>query len=93
MFALVYIKAYLSTKWRLHPSSHLATTDTGRKLLAVGPFGGGDLSPHLTQCGQDRSLPTCQVSSWSVQPFGHNRPTLQTGQDTKYRTDRQTTVG
>ena len=37
-----------------------------------------ELGPHLTQCG--RGLPPCQVSSWSIQPFGHNTPTLQTGQ-------------
>ena len=27
------------------------------------PLGEGDLDPHLTQCGQDRGLPVCQVSS------------------------------
>jgi len=48
------------------------------------PFGGGGAGSHLTQCGQGRGLPACQVSSWSVQPFGHNTPTLQTD-----RTDRQ----
>ena len=42
----------------------------------------GQLGPHLTQCG--RGLPPCQVSSLSIQPFGHNTPTFQTGQD---RTD------
>jgi len=31
-------------------------------------------------------LPPHQVSSWSIQPFGHNAPTLQTRQD---RQDRQ----
>jgi len=34
------------------------------------PFGEGKLGPHLTQCGHGRGLPACQVSSWSVQPFG-----------------------
>jgi len=43
-------------------------------------FGGGELGPHLTQCGQGQGLPACEVSSWSVKPFGHNTPTLQTGQ-------------
>ena len=57
----------------------------GRKLTAVS-LGGG--APHLTQSGQDRGLPACQVSSGSVQPFGHNTPTLQSGQD---RTDRTQT--
>jgi len=26
-------------------------------------FGGGELGPHLTQCGQGRGLPACQVPS------------------------------
>jgi len=34
----------------------------------------------LIQFGKGRGLPARQVSSWSVQPFGHNTPTLQTGQ-------------
>ena len=33
---------------------------------------GEELGPHLTQCGQGRGLPACQV--------GHNTPTSQTGQ-------------
>jgi len=46
------------------------------------------VGPHLTQCGQGRGLPACQVSSSSIQPFGHSTPTSQTGQDRQ--TDRQT---
>jgi len=65
---------YLPIKWHLDPSSRLATTDMGQKLGAV-PFGGRELCPHPTQCGRCRGLPTCQVSSSSIQPFGHNRPT------------------
>jgi len=53
-------------------------------------LGEGELGPHLTQCGQGRDLPACQVSSWSVQPFGHNTPTLQTDRQTDW-TDRQRT--
>jgi len=56
-----------------------------RKLGAVPLL--GELGPHLTQCGRGRGLPPCQVSSSSVQPYGHNTPTLQTAQD---RTDRTT---
>jgi len=58
----------------------------------IQPFGGGELGPCLTQCGQGRGLPACQVSSWSNQPFGHSTPTLQTGQtgQTDRQTDRQT---
>ena len=54
------------------------------------PFGEGELGPHLTQCIEGRSLPACQVSSSSVQPFGHNIPTLQTDRtDRSGQTDRQ----
>ena len=55
----------------------------GRKLGgSCAPLGEGGrtLDPHLTQCDQRRGLPVYQVSSGSVQPFGHNTPTLQTGQ-------------
>jgi len=31
---------YFRTKWRLHPSSRLATTDTNRKLGGYAPFMG-----------------------------------------------------
>jgi len=47
-------------------------------------FFGGQLGPHLTQSRMGRGLPPCQVSSWSIQPFGHNTPKLQTDR----RTDR-----
>jgi len=52
------------------------------------PFGEGVLGPHLTQCGQGRGLSACQVSSWSVQPFGHSARTSQTD-----RQDRQNSIG
>jgi len=47
------------------------------------PFGKGELSPHLTQCGQGRGLSARLVSSSSVKPFGHNTPTLQTYRQTE----------
>jgi len=50
------------------------------RKLGVSPLGGGELGPYLTQCGQGRGYLRA-VSSWSIQPFGHNTPTLQTGQD------------
>jgi len=77
---VAWVKAYLPTEWHLDPSSHLATTDMGRKL-GVCPCGeGGAGSPSNTMWPGPR--PTwCQVSSRSVQPFGHNTPTLLTGQD------------
>jgi len=52
----------------------------GRKLVGCAPNSGEEeLGPRLTQCGQSRGLPARQVSSWSIQPFGHSTPTLQTG--------------
>jgi len=50
-------------------------------------LGERELGPHLTQCGQGRGLPARQVSSWSVQPFGHRARTSQTGQTDWQRTD------
>ena len=63
----------------------LATIDVGRKLggLLYPLF--GELDPRPTQCSLGRGLHPCQVSSWSIEPFGHNTPTLQTGR----QTDRQ----
>ena len=58
----------------------------GPKIGGLCPFGEGELGPHLAQCGQGRGLPACQVSSWSVPPFGHNTPS-QTGQTDRHRTD------
>ena len=51
----------------------------------------GELGPRLTQCGLGQGLPPCQVSSWSIQPFVHNTPTLQTdrGQTGRTGQDRQ----
>ena len=51
----------------------LVIIDMGRKLGAVPLFGGGELSPHLTQCRLCRGLPSYQVASWSIQPFGHKK--------------------
>jgi len=82
---VAWAETYLPSKRHLDPSSHLATIDMSRKLGVCAPFGEGELGPHLTQCGQDRGLPARQVSSGSIQPFGHNTPTSQTD-----RTDRQT---
>jgi len=36
----------------------------------------GELGPHLLQCGLGRGLPQHQVASWSVQPFGQHRWTV-----------------
>jgi len=37
------------------------------------PFWGGELGPHLAQCGLGQGLPPYQLASWSIQLFGHNR--------------------
>jgi len=70
-YSVAWADVYPRTKWHLNPSSRLVTTDMNR----CAPFGEGDLGPHLTQCGRGRGLPPCQVSSWSIKPFGHNTPT------------------
>ena len=77
----------LTIKWHLDPSSHLATTYMGQRL-GYAPLAEGVLGSHLTQCGQGRGLPPCQVSSSYIQPFGYNTPTYYI-QDTE---DRQTGV-
>ena len=44
---------------------------------AAVPLTIGELGPHLTQCGLGRGLLPYQVAFCSIQPFGHNTPTLQ----------------
>jgi len=68
----------------------LATINMGRKVVAVVPLSWRGAGPYLTQWGQGRGLPSCRVSSWSIQPFGHNTPRLQTERQTDRQTDRQT---
>jgi len=46
------------------------------------------LGPYLTQCGLGRVLRPYQVASWSIRPFGHNTPTLETDWQTD-KTDIQ----
>jgi len=45
----------------IHPA--VWPQQTWAKIGELCSFWGGELVPHLTQCGQDRSLPPCQVSS------------------------------
>jgi len=61
-------EAYLHTKWHLNPSSHLATTDMGRKLEeGLGPVGGGGAgSPSNTMWPGPR--PTCMPSFILIRP-------------------------
>jgi len=49
----------------------------GPNIEGLCPFGGGELDPHLTQCGQGWGLAACQVSLWSDQRHRQDR---QTGQ-------------
>jgi len=84
---VAWAEAYLHAKYQLHPSSRSATINMGRKFWGSAPFWGGERCPHLTQSRLGRGLPARQVSSWSVQPFGHSARTSQTGQ-TNRQTDR-----
>jgi len=52
----------------------------------IGEFG------EKAQCGQGRGLPTCQVSPLSMQRFGHNTPTSQTGQTGQWSIGIERTV-
>jgi len=66
----------------------------GRKLgWGLHPLWEGELGLHLTPCGHGQGLPACQVSSWSVKPFGtiHQRH-RQTDRQDRTGQDRQTTV-
>jgi len=47
-------------------------------LLCPFLWGQGGLGFHLTQCRLGRGIPPYQVAYWSIQPFGHKTPTLQT---------------
>jgi len=69
-------EAYLSTKWQLDPSSHLATTDMVRKFGATPLWGGAGGSPSNTMW----SGPSLILIHPSVWPQYTNV------------TDRQTTV-
>jgi len=62
-------------------SDRLATKDMGQKVGV--PLFMEELGLHLTQCGLGRGLPPCQVSSWSIQPFGYNTPTSQSDRTDK----------
>jgi len=49
------------------------------KNWGLCPFrGAGELGLHLTKCGLGQGLSPSQVSSWSIQLFGHNTPRSQT---------------
>jgi len=50
--------------------NHLATIDMSQKEGVDMPL---SWRTHLVQCSLGRSLPTYQVASWSINPFGHYR--------------------
>ena len=59
---------------RFASNTMLATTDMGQKLKGCAFFPEeGELGPHIAQRGLGRGLPPRQVTSSSIQPFGHNR--------------------
>ena len=72
---VAWAEVYFRTKWRLHPSSRLATIDMGQKLGGVGCalFSGGSLVLIEHKVAWLRHIPPCQVPSRSIQPFGHNK--------------------
>jgi len=53
-YNVAWAEVYFRTKWRLHPSSRLATIDMGQKLGGVCPFRGGKLGPYLTMSRRPR---------------------------------------
>jgi len=46
--------------------------------LGLCPFWEGSWICILYNVARAKAIPPCQVSSSSIQPFGHNTPTLQT---------------
>ena len=56
-----WAEVYFGTKWRLHPSSRLATIDMNRKLGAVSFLDGAAI--NLTQRRLGRDLPPYQAAS------------------------------
>jgi len=63
---MAWAEAYLGTKWYLDPSIRLANKWT--EIWGQCPlfFGGGELSPHLTQCRLVGGLPPYQ---WHLNPY------------------------
>jgi len=63
----------------------------GRKLGGgCAPLGEGELGPHLTQCGQDRGLPACQLAKFRLDP-SNRLATVHERHRQTYRQDRQRT--
>jgi len=70
------LRPYQMASWSIQPFGHnIHGPKFGVGCCAPPPFLGGRwmLGSHLTQCCLDRGLPPYQVTSWSIEPFGHNR--------------------
>jgi len=52
---------------------------TWAEIGALPPFCERELCPHLAQCGFGRGLPSYQVATSSIEPFGHNICGLKIG--------------
>ena len=83
-------EVYLPTKWHLDPSSHLATTDMGRKLGAV-PLLEGARFPSNTMCPGPR--PTSTPSFILMHPTVWPQYTNITGRQTDRRGQQSDSMG
>ena len=64
---VAWAETYFRTKWRLHPSSRLATIDMGHKLWGCSLFGEGAGSPSNTVAWAEAYLHT----NLHLNPFSH----------------------
>ena len=88
---VVWIEVYLHTKWHLNPSSHLATTNMGRKVCgwSCAPFRGAE-SPSNTMWPGMRptSLPSFILIHPAFWPQYTNYVTDRTCRQDRQRSDR-----
>jgi len=55
-YSVALVEAYLRTKWQLDPSSHLATTDIGRKLWGLPLWRKGSVTAATSFTGANQTL-------------------------------------
>jgi len=72
LYKVAWAEAYLRAKYRLDPSSRLATLNIGRILGSSAPFLGRERGPHLTQSRLCRGLPP---TNWHLDPCSHSAAT------------------
>jgi len=85
-----WAEAYLHTKWNLDLCSHLATTDMGRKLGGLCPFGGGEagyLSNTMWSGPRSTCMPSFILIRQTVWPQYTNVTDRQDRTDRKQRSD------